>query len=155
MKTNLETTTVNDIAYLINTSCLRAECGTPLEKLADMLSVSNRYKVYLEDQNHQLCGVIQAKQIAMKILEFSRNNEDEQEMLPAIAYMLNSHCAEEFAESPGTVRSDTHLKQVLELMEQNHIREIAVVDADQHLVGTLDAKNILSHYLHTKAKASL
>ena len=47
------------------------------------------------------------------------------------------------------------LKPVLELMDCNRIREIAVVDADQHLIGTLEAKHILSHYLHDKAEISL
>lgn len=155
MKANLENTTVKDIVYLINTSCLRADSGTLLEKLADMLCVSHQSKVYLEDQNLQLCGVIQAKQIAMKILEFSRNHEDESEMLPALAYVLNSHRGEDLAEHPGTVQSDTRLKHVLALMDQKHVREIAVVDADQHLIGTLEAKTILAHYLHAKAEASL
>lgn len=155
MKANLEKTTVKNIAYLINTSCLRAESGTSLEKLADMLCVSDRYKVYLEDKNQQLCGVIQAKQIARKILELSRKKEDEQEMLPAISYVLNFHCGGDLAERPVTVQADTRLKQVLELMDQNHIREIAVVDADQRLLGTLEAKNILAHYLHAKAEACL
>lgn len=155
MKANLENTTVKDITYLINTSCLRADSKTSLEKLADLLCVSDRYKVYLEDKNQQLCGVIQAKQIARKILELSRKKADEQEMLPAIAYVLNFHCGGDLAETPVTVLSGTRLKQVLELMDQNHIREIAVVDAGQHLLGTLEAKNILAHYLHAKAEASL
>jgi predicted transcriptional regulator len=155
MKANLENTTVKDIAYLINTSCLRADSGTSLEKLADMLCVSDRYKVYLEDKNQHLCGVLQAKQIARKILELSRKKSDEQEMLPAIAYVLNFHCGKDLAEQPVTVRANSNLKHVLELMDQNHIREIAVVDDDQHLLGTLEAKNILAHYLHAKAEASL
>ena len=155
MKSNLKETTVKDIAYLINTSCLRADRGTLLEKLADILCVSDRHKIYLEDQNQQLCGVIQAKQNAMNILELSRNNEDEQEMLPAIAYALNFQCGGDLAERPGIVQPDTRLEQVLALMNQSHIREIAVVDADQHLIGTLEAKNSLAHYLHAKAEASL
>ena len=154
MKANLEKTTVRDIPYLILTSCLRADSDTPLEKLADMLCVSDQYKVYLEDRNQQLCGVLQAKQIAMKILEFSRNDEDEPEMLPAMAYALNAHRGSDLADRPETVQSDTRLKHVLELMDQKHIREIAVVDADHHLIGTLEAKNILAHYLHARAQAS-
>ena len=47
MKANLEKTTVKDISYLINSSCLRASSGVSLEKLADMLCSSDRYKVYL------------------------------------------------------------------------------------------------------------
>lgn len=155
MKANLENTTVKDIAYFINTACLRADSGTSLEKLADMLCVSDRHKVYLENENQQLCGVLQAKQIARKILELSRKKADEQEMLPAIAYVLNFYRGADFAESPVTVESGMHLKQVLALMDENHIREIAVVDAEQHLIGTLEAKNILAHYLHAKAEASL
>lgn len=155
MKANLETTTVKDIAYLINTSCLRADHGTSLEELADMLCVSDCYKVYLENGEGQLVGVVQAKQIAMKILELSRHKEDERDMLPAIAFVLNSECGRDLAEPPVTIPSGTTLKQVLELMEQNHIREIAVVDDGNHLVGTLAAKNILSHYLHAKVEASL
>ncbi len=72
MKTNLEKTTVKDIAYLINSSCLRADSGTSLEKLADMLCSSDRHKVYLENGEGKLIGVIQAKQIAMTILDLSR-----------------------------------------------------------------------------------
>lgn len=155
MKANLEKTTVKDIAYLINTACLRADNGTSLEKLADMLCASDQYKVYLEDGEQHLVGVIQAKQIARKILELSRQKEDEQEMLPAIAYILNFHCGQDLAEPPVTIQSGTTLKQVLELMDQNHIREIAVVDAENRLVGTLVAKSILSHYLHAKVEASL
>lgn len=45
MKTNLEKTTVKDISYLINASCLRAKGEASLEQLADMLSSSDRYKV--------------------------------------------------------------------------------------------------------------
>jgi predicted transcriptional regulator len=155
MKTNLEKTTVKDIAYLINTACLRADNATSLEKLAEMLCTSDRYKVYLENADQQLVGVIQAKQIARKILELSRQKSDEAEMLPAIAYVLNFHCGGDLAEAPVTVEAGTTLGQVLELMDQNHIREIAVVDADHHLVGTLEAKNILAHYLHAKAETSL
>lgn len=155
MKANLQKTTVKDIAYLINTACLRADSKTSLEKLAELLCISDRYKVYLEDDRQHLTGVIQSKQIAMKVLELSRQEADEQEMLPAISYVLNFYCGGDLAEAPVTVRSDTHLGSVLELMDQNHIREIAVIDCDGRLVGTLEARNILAHYLHAKAEASL
>jgi CBS domain-containing protein len=155
MKTNLEKTTVKDIAYLINSSCLRADSGTSLEKLADMLCSSDRHKVYLENGEGKLIGVIQAKQIAMKILELSRQKSDEQDMLPAIAYVLNFHKGGDLAEKPVAVVAATSLKQVLVLMQQNSIREIAVVDEDGRLVGTLEAKNILSHYLKAKAESAL
>jgi len=155
MKANLEKTTVKDISYLINTTCLRASAAASLEKLAEMLCTSDRYKVYLEDEEGALCGVLQAKQIAMKVLELSRQKSDEAEMLPAIAYVLNFHTGGEFAERPIKVHPGTLLKEVLVLMDQNHIREIAVVDGDDRLVGTLEAKNILAHYLHAKAETSL
>lgn len=155
MKANLENTTVKDISYLINSSCLRADCGTSLEKLAEMLCSSDRYKVYLEEATGKLVGVIQAKQIAMKVLELSRSKDDEQEMLPAIAYVLNFNHGSNLSEDPVTVTATTSLGQVLELMDQNNIREIAVVNSDGGLVGTLEAKNILSHYLHAKAETAL
>lgn len=155
MKTNLETTTVKDISYLIKSACLRAPGDTSLEQLADMLCASDRYKVYLENSDKQLTGVIQAKQIAMKLLELSRQKEDAADMLPAIAFVLNSQCGQDLAEAPVTIQAGTTLRQVLELMDQNHIREIAVVDADNHLVGTLEAKSILAHYMHAKTEASL
>jgi len=155
MKANLEKTTVRDIAYLINSSCLRADCGTSLEKLAEMLCTSDRYKVYLMDGSQQLCGVIQAKQIAMEVLKLSKRKEDAEEMLPAIAYVLNFHHASDLADEAVTVQPSSTLRMVLELMDRKSIREIAVVDEDQHLIGTLEAKHILSHYLHDKAEASL
>ena len=147
MKTNLKQTTVRDISYLIHSPCLRADCGASLEQLAHMLCASDRHKVYLEDLDGKLVGVLQAKQIAMKILELSREKNDAEEMLPAIAYVLNFHDAKELSEEPVTVRPSTPLKQVLELMHKNYIREIAVVDDQGHLVGILEAKNILAHYL--------
>ncbi len=155
MKANLEKTTVRDIAYLINSSCLRADCGTSLEKLAEMLCTSDRYKVYLIDGSQRLCGVIQAKQIAMEVLKLSKRKEDAEEMLPAIAYVLNFHHASDLADEAVTVQPSSTLRMVLELMDRKSIREIAVVDEDQHLIGTLEAKHILSHYLHDKAEASL
>lgn len=155
MKANLEKTTVKDISYLINSSCLRANSGDSLEKLADMLCSSDRYKVYLEDAAGKLNGVIQAKQIAMKILELSRQKSDEAEMLPAIAYVLNFNKGSDLAESPVSVQAATPLKHVLELMQQNSIREIAVIDTAGRLVGTLEAKNILAHYLQAKAETAL
>jgi predicted transcriptional regulator len=155
MKANLERTTVKDISYLINSSCLRANSGISLEKLADMLCSSDRYKVYLEDAAGKLTGVIQAKQIAMKILELSLQKSDEEEMLPAIAYVLNFHHGSDLAEAPVCVQAATPLKQVLELMHRNSIREIPVVDKDGRLVGTLEAKHILSHYLQAKAQTAL
>ncbi|HSR87944.1 MAG TPA: CBS domain-containing protein [Pontiella sp.] len=154
MKTNLENTTVKDISYLINSVCLKAPGRTTLEKLADMLCTSDRYKVYLENDEGRLEGVIQAKQIAMKVLVLSRQKADEEEMLPAITYALNAQIGKDLAEEAVTVTGDTRLKTVLELMEQNQIREIAVVDADGGLVGTLEAKNILSHYLQAKAETA-
>lgn len=155
MKTNLINTTVKDIAYLINSACLRAPGNTTLEKLADMLCTSDRYKVYLEDAEGRLTGVIQAKQIAMKVLGLSRSKTDKEEMLPAIAYALNAQTGGELAEKPVAVDAETKLKTVLELMDQNHIREIAVVDADGCLIGTLEAKNILAHYLQARAETNL
>jgi len=155
MKANLERTTVKDISYLINSSCLHADSGDSLEKLVDMLCSSDRYKVYLEDAEGKLVGVIQAKQIAMKILELSRQKSDEEEMLPAISYVMNFNRSGDIAEKPVTVQAATSLKQVLELMDRNSIREIAVTDADGRLVGTLEAKNILAHYLHAKAETAL
>lgn len=155
MKANLERTTVKDISYLINSSCLRANRGVSLEKLADLLCSSDRYKVYLEDSESKLVGVIQAKQIAMKILELSRQKSDEEEMLPAIAYVLNFNTGADLSETPVFVNAGTTLKKVLELMQQNSIREIAVVDAAGHLVGTLEAKNVLAHYLQAKAETAL
>lgn len=155
MKANLEKTTVKDISYLINSSCLRANSGISLEKLADMICSSDRYKVYLENSDSQLVGVIQAKQIAMKILELSRTKSDEEEMLPAMSYVLNFFHGHDLAEPAVYVRASTPLKQVLELMQLNSIREIAVVDEKLRLIGTLEAKNILSHYLQAKAETVL
>ncbi len=154
MKANLEKTTVRDISYLINTSCLRADSGTSLENLAEMLCTSDRYKVYLMNGSQQLCGVIQAKQIAMEVLKLSKRKEDAEEMLPAIAYVLNFHHASDLAEEAVTVQPGSTLKTVLELMDRNSIREIAVINEDRHLIGTLEAKHILSHYLHDKAETS-
>ncbi len=155
MKANLEKTTVKDISYLINSSCLRASSGISLEKLADMLCSSDRYKVYLEDEAGHLAGVIQAKQIAMKILELSRQKSDEEEMLPAITYVLNYFRGSNLADTAVCVQATTPLKQVLELMDRNSIREIAVVDENNRLVGTLEAKHILAHYLQAKAEVAL
>lgn len=155
MKANLERTTVKDISYLINSSCIRANSGISLEKLAAQLSSSDRYKVYLENGDGQLVGVVQAKQIAMKILELSRQKSDEEDMLPAIAYVLNFHHGHDIAEPPVAVKSTTSLKQILELMELNSIREIAVVDNNYHLIGILEAKNILAHYIQATAEAAL
>jgi CBS domain-containing protein len=155
MKVNLENTTVKDIAYLINSSCLRAAGDTSLEKLADMICSSDRYKIYLEDAAGKLTGVIQAKQLAMKVLELSRQKDDAEEMLPTVTYVMNFLKGSDLAEPPVTVTGKALLKQVLELMNQNSIREIAVVDEEGVLIGTLEAKNILSHYLQSKAQASL
>ncbi|QHI68138.1 CBS domain-containing protein [Tichowtungia aerotolerans] len=153
MKSNLEKTTVRDIARLINTSCLTADASTSLEKLAQMLCTSDRYKVYLNDLEGHLCGVIQAKQIAMELLRLSKNEEDAEEMLPAQAFMLNSRQGGELAEDAPAVFLTTKLGAVLNMMEQNNIREIAVVDEDEKLIGTLEAKHILSYYLQNKAAA--
>jgi len=154
MKANLEKTSVKDIAYLINTSCLRADRGSSLENIAEMLCTSDRYKVYLMNGSQQLCGVIQAKQIAMEVLKLSKRKEDAEEMLPAIAYVLNFHHASDLADEAVTVQLGSTLKTVLELMDRNSIREIAVVDEDGSLIGTLEAKHILAHYLHDKAETS-
>lgn len=155
MKSNLEQTTVRDLARLINTACLTADASTSLEKLAEMLCTSDRYKVYLTDARGCLCGVIQAKQIAMEILRLSKSSEDEEAMLPAQAFLLNARQGCELAEETCTVSPGTTLGEVLALMEKNHIREIAVMDAHQKLIGTLEAKHILSHYLQNKAAAAL
>ncbi len=147
MKTSLEKTSVRDIGYLINTSFLRADRSLALEKLASMLCTSDRYKVYLENADGRLAGVVQAKQIAVKILELSRMKSDEEDLLPAIAYVLNFHHGHDIAEKPVMVHGDTPLRHVIELMQLNHIREIAVVDEQERMIGTLEAKNVLSHYL--------
>ena len=153
MKKNLMNTTVKDIAYLVNPSCLKASSHTPLEKLAELLCSSDRYKVYLEDDEGRVVGVVQAKHIAMKVLELSTQETDQEEMLPTIAFALNSQNGNSIAEPVITVCAETPLKEVLQLMDQNHIREIAVIDDENHLIGTLEAKNILSSYLQEKAEA--
>ncbi|QBG48473.1 CBS domain-containing protein [Verrucomicrobia bacterium S94] len=155
MKNSLEKTTVKDIAHLINSTCLRAESDVSLEKLASALCASDRSKVYLENASGRLVGVIQAKQIAVKMLELSRNRSEEADLLPAISYVLNFFRGHDLAEHPVTVQTASPLKEVLDLMQLNHIREIAVVDSERRLVGTLEAKNILSHYLQAKAEAML
>jgi predicted transcriptional regulator len=155
MKANLESTIVKDISYFINSACLKASADTPLEALADQLCSSDRYKIYLEDKDGRLVGVIQAKQIAMKVLELSRQKSDEEDMLPAITFALNAQTGGDLAEAAITVTADTPLKGVLELMQQNYIREIAVVDGDQKLIGTLEAKSILAHYMKAKTEAEV
>jgi len=155
MKTNLENTTVKDIAYLVKSTCLKAPGSTTLEQLAELICSSDRYKVYLENEEGRLIGVIQAKQIARKILELSRQKEDELDMLPAIAFSLNAQTGTDIAEAPISVHGSTRLKTVMELMDQNHIREIAVVDEQDRLVGVLEAKNILAYYLQAKAEANI
>jgi predicted transcriptional regulator len=155
MKSNLENTVVKDISRLINTACLRAPAATSLEALAEMLCTSDRYKVYLSDDSGRLCGVIQAKQIAMEVLRLSKSKEDAEDMLPAIAYLLNSRQAMELASEPVSVQTDCPLKRVLELMDSNSVREVAVVDETGRLIGTLEAKHILAQYLHAKNEASL
>ena len=155
MKANLENTTVKDIAYLMNSVCLKAPSSISLEELADLLCRSDRYKVYLEDAEGRLAGVVQAKQIAIKVLELSRQKTDEEDMLPAIAFALNAQTGADLAEAAVTVDAGTRLKSVLEIMDQNHIREIAVVDADGCIIGILEAKHILAHYLQAKAEIHL
>ena len=155
MKNSLETTTVKDIAYLVHSACLRAEETASLEKLAGMLCSSDRIKIYLEDAAGRLSGVIQAKQIALKILELSRRKSDQEDLLPAITYILNFHTAKELAEQPVTVNADTRLEEVLELMDRNQVREIALVDEAGRLIGTLEAKHILSHYIQARTEAAL
>ena len=155
MKSNMEHTTVRDISRLINTACLTASASTSLEKLAELLCTSDRYKIYLKDSNDCLCGVIQAKQIAIELLRLSKNEEDADEMLPAQAYLLNSRQGTDLADAVMSVTLASTLGEVLELMERNHIREIAVVDDERKLIGTLEAKHILSHYLQNKAAAAL
>ena len=155
MKTSIKNTTVKDIAYLVNSACLRAPASTSLERLAEMLCTSHLIKVYLENGDGQLVGTVQAKSIAMKILELSRNKADSGDMLPAISYVLNYYCGDALADAPVTVRYDTSLSEVLEKMQSNAIREIAVVNEDGRLIGTLEAKHILVYYLRAKAEASL
>lgn len=155
MKSNLKKTTVKDIARLINTSCLKADSAVSLEVLAEMLCTSDRYKVYLLNEQQQLCGVIQAKQIAMEVLKLSKKETDSDKMLPSIVYVLNFRQGIDLAEEAVSVQPEDTLQTVLKLMDRNSIREIAVVDANRHLIGTLEAKHILSHYLHEKAEASL
>jgi predicted transcriptional regulator len=155
MKSNLKNTTVKDISRLINTSCLQAPVATSLEALAEILCTSDRYKVYLTEESGKLCGVIQAKQIAMEVLKLSKRKEDAEEMLPAISYVLNYHHASELASEVVSVQTDCSLKTVLKRMDCNSIREVAVVDADERLIGTLEAKHILAQYLHAKTEASL
>lgn len=155
MKTNLEKTTVKQIAHLINSACLRADRRTTLDELAGMLCASTDYKVYLEDEDRRLVGVVQARRIAMKILALSPRKEDEDALLPAIAHVLNFHCGADVAEPPLTVQGAATLREVLELMEGNQVRVVAVVDEGGRLLGTLEAKNILAYYLRAKAEASL
>lgn len=155
MKSNLEKTTVKDISRLMNTACLQAGASTSLAVLAERLCASDRYKVYLTDEENRLCGVIQAKQIAMEILNLSTADEDAEDMLPAITYLLNSRHSMDLAEKAVSVQADCTLKHVLMLMNDNSIREIAVVDEDGQLVGTLEAKHILAKYLQAKAESSL
>ncbi len=155
MKANLENTTVKDLAYLIKHACLKAPADTPLEKLAEMLCSSDHYKVYLEDGAGRLIGIVQAKQIARKVLELSRHKSDEEDMLPAIAFALNAQTGKDLVEPPVSVEGSTKLKKVLELMDQNHIREIAITDDAGQLVGLIEAKHILSHYLQTKTESNL
>jgi len=155
MNSNLEETTVRDISRLINSSCLRADSATSLDALAEMLCTSDRYKVYLTNESGQLCGVVQAKQIAMEILRLSKRQEDADEMLPAISYVMNFHKAMDLADEAVSVQLGCKLKEVLKHMDCNSIREIAIVDPKGLLIGTLEAKNILSQYLHAKAETSL
>ncbi|MDF7806963.1 CBS domain-containing protein [Pontiellaceae bacterium B12219] len=155
MKANQEKTTVKDLSYLIQTSCLRADIGLSLETLAEKICSSDHYKIYLEDEAGRLVGVIQAKQIARKILELTGRKSDEEEMLPTKAYVLNFHTGNDLAEAPVAVQASTSLRRVLELMEQNSIREIPVVDEAGCLVGTLEAKHILGHYLSAKVEMAL
>lgn len=155
MRANLENTTVRDISYLIKSACLRAQGNASLEELAELLCSSDRFKVYIEDEDGRLTGVVQAKQIARKVLELSRHKDDTQDMLPAITFSLNAQTGADIAEPAVSVDGATQLKAVMELMDQNQIREIAVVDDDNCLVGVLEAKNILAHYLQAKAESNL
>ncbi|MBC8207461.1 MAG: CBS domain-containing protein [Kiritimatiellales bacterium] len=155
MKSNLENTTVKDVSRLMNTTCLQAPISTSLETLAEMLCTSERYKVYLTNDCGQMSGVIQAKQIAMEVLKLSKGKEDADEMLPAISYVLNYRQAKDLASEVVSVTVDCSLKTVLNLMDCNSIREVAVVDAEGGLIGTLEAKHILTQYLHAKKEVSL
>lgn len=156
MNTSVNTLTVKDLSYLINYSGLRAAGETSLEKLADLLCCSDRCKIYLEDENGRLCGVVQARLIAGKILRYVRQNEkDQTDLLPAITYVLNAQRGIDIAEPAISVCFENQVEEVLHLMERNNIREIAVTDEDGHFLGTLEAKNILTHYLRLRAEATL
>lgn len=76
-------------------------------------------------------------------------------MLPAIAYVLNFFHGHDLAEPPVYVRGGTSLKQVIELMQLNSIREIPVVDDELCLIGTIEAKSVLAHYLKVKTETEL
>ena len=152
MKKNLRTTRVKDISYLINSACLRAHIDQSLESLAEMLCRSNLYKVYLEDNNGNLKGTIQAKKIAVEMLKLSIGKTEVTDMLPTVSYVLNFHQAADLADPVVAVQPTDTLQKVIELMELNFIREVAVVDEQGRLLGTLEAKHVLSFYLSEKAE---
>ena len=152
MNTNT-TTTVHDLFYLINCAVPRAHVNTSLETIAERLCSSSHNKVYLEDDDGKLQGLIQARDVALKILQYSHAESSFEDCVPLMVFQLNSMKSTELAIQAPVVQQYDTLKTALEVMGDRNVREIAVVDEEGRLIGALEGKTILAYYLNKKSQA--
>jgi CBS domain containing-hemolysin-like protein len=154
MKNYAKHASVNDLFYLINCTPPRTHVDTSLDQISERICISSHNKIYLEDDAGKLCGVIQARQLALKILQLSPAESAFEDLVPLMVFQLNAHSSAELAITPPSVNLSDTLETTLTIMGNQDVREIAVVDDNQHLVGVLEAKTILAYYLNKKAHIS-
>jgi predicted transcriptional regulator len=154
MKNYAKQATVNDLFYLINCTPPRTYVDTSLEQIAERICISSHNTIYLEDDAGKLCGVIQARQIALKVLQLSPAESEFEDLVPAMVFQLNAFSASQLAIAPPSVQLSDTLENTLVVMGKQDVRELAVLDDNRHLVGVLEAKTILAYYLNKKAHIS-
>jgi CBS domain-containing protein len=146
MKAPAKQADVKDLSYLINCNPLCAPADTTQDRIAEILCRSPQNKVYLTDDEGKLCGVIQARHLALKLLQLSPTECDFERQMPLLVFQLNAFRAMDLAVTPRTVQLTQSVENAMAAMADENVRDIAVVDRDGHLEGVLEAKTVLSHF---------
>lgn len=143
--TDLEMKLVKDAYRLIITTPIKVHPKATIgDVIAQLLKEPRTRTAYLVDANNKLEGTITLQQLLKSILKYVDSNESEEFRVPNGPHTTLNVAVRPIVNKPITVRPDDKLSNALRKMSEHQLEDIAVVDANERLLGELNGIEILT-----------
>jgi CBS domain-containing protein len=139
---------------IMTTPVIHVQTDTPLTEAADVMAAANISGVPVVNEDRQVVGVISEKDFLREM------GGQTATFMGVVAHCLNNHgcmtialknktVRELMSSSPITVKGDTPMAVMAQLLDQKKINRIPIVDEQGRLIGIITRTDFLKRYCST------